>query len=61
TDFALWQKGLSGKKHATLQSYPQLNHLFLPGTGKSSPAEYHQPGHVPKEVVDALGKWLLAH
>jgi hypothetical protein len=61
TDFAGWQKALGKKKNATLKSYPALNHHFMPGTGKSTPAEYQQPNHVPAEVIDDLAKWLLAH
>lgn len=61
TDFAGWKKALAGKKLATLKSYPALNHLFLPGSGKSTPAEYEQPGHVPVEVIDDIAKWVSTH
>lgn len=60
-DFAGWKKALGSRSNTTLRSYPALNHHFMPGTGKSTPAEYEQPGHVPVEVVDELAKWLLAH
>lgn len=61
TDFTGWRKALEGRPNATLKSYPALNHLFLPGVGPSSPDEYHQPGHVPAEVIDDIAKWLLSH
>jgi fermentation-respiration switch protein FrsA (DUF1100 family) len=45
-DFALWQETLSSRPNAKLMLYPDLNHLFMTGKGKSTPAEYEQPGHV---------------
>ena len=59
-DFAGWQQALSGQPGVTLKSYPALNHLFLPGEGPSTPAEYSQPAHVPAEVIDDIGAWLKA-
>jgi dienelactone hydrolase len=57
-DFAGWKKALEGKKNARLKSYPALNHLFMEGTGKSTPTEYDRPGHVSKEVVDDIAGWI---
>jgi uncharacterized protein len=57
-DFALWKTALSGRKDATLRSYPALNHLFVPGEGKSTAAEYSKPGHVAPEVIDEVAKWM---
>ena len=57
-DFAGWKKAL--KKNATLKSYPALNHLFMEGKGKSRPAEYMKAGHVAKEVIDDVAKWVKA-
>ena len=51
-DFKGWKKALSGRAGVTLKSYPKLNHLFAPGEGRSSPAEYEKPGHVAAEVVE---------
>src|SRR5689334_3190311 len=39
-DFALWQRALAGRSSATLKAYPDLNHLFVTGTGKATPQEY---------------------
>jgi len=61
TDFSGWKKALHGKRNVTLKSYPALNHLFMPGTGKSTPAEYDEPSHVPLEVVADLAEWVGAH
>jgi dienelactone hydrolase len=60
-DFALWKKGLAGRKNVTLKSYPALNHLFIEGTGKSKPDEYGKPGHVAKEVVDDVAALVKGH
>jgi hypothetical protein len=38
--------------------YPELNHLFLAGEGKSSPAEYYQKGNVPEKVMADIAAWI---
>ncbi len=57
-DFALWKAGLAGKKNATLRSYAKLNHLFVAGEGKSTPEEYAQPGHVSREAIEDIARWI---
>ncbi len=59
-DFANWKTALGNRKDVTLKSYPALNHLFMEGTGKGTPAEYAKPGHVSALVVDDVAKWVLA-
>src|SRR3954470_20562571 len=39
-NFAAWKKALAGRPGVTFKSYPKLNHLFIEGEGKSTPAEY---------------------
>ena len=56
-DFAGWKKALAGRK-ATLKSYPELNHLFMDGKGKATPAEYGKAGHVAKAVIDDVAAWI---
>ena len=58
TDFKAWEKALAGRKGARLKSYPGLNHLFAPGTGKCLPSEYEKEGHVAPEVIADLADWL---
>lgn len=58
-DFAGWKKVLAGQKFVTFKSYPALNHLFVAGTGRSTPSEYRAGGHVAREVVDDLAAWVL--
>ena len=59
-DFAGWKKGLEQRKDVTFRSYPALNHLFVAGEGKSSPAEYQKPAHVSGDVIDDIAKWVAA-
>jgi uncharacterized protein len=59
-DFGIWKSALSGREDATFRSYPELNHLFITGEMKSSPAEYRNPGNVDAEVVGDVATWVLA-
>lgn len=58
-DFQGWKKALSSRPNVTLKLYPKLNHLFMTGEGKSSPAEYDQPGRVSDEVINDMAGWIL--
>jgi fermentation-respiration switch protein FrsA (DUF1100 family) len=60
-DLQRWLDALSGMPNVTFETYPDLNHLFVPGTGKSTPAEYELPGHVPEEVVDDIAAFILGN
>jgi hypothetical protein len=42
----------------TFKSYPDLNHLFVTGTGKSTPAEYEKPGKVSETVMNDIAAWV---
>lgn len=57
-DFANWKKALGSRKDVKFISYPKLNHLFVEGECKSTPAEYSSPGNVAKVVVDDIAKWI---
>jgi hypothetical protein len=57
-EFGLWRSGLKGRKDTTFRSYPKLNHLFLEGEGKSLPAEYAVPGHIPAYVLDEIAAFV---
>jgi fermentation-respiration switch protein FrsA (DUF1100 family) len=59
-DFAKWKAALGSKPGVTFHTYPALNHVFLPGTGKSVPAEYDTPGHVPADVISDIAAWIAA-
>ncbi|HEX5854516.1 MAG TPA: dienelactone hydrolase family protein, partial [Thermoanaerobaculia bacterium] len=57
-DFNGWKKALSGRAGVTLKSYPTLNHLFAPGEGRSTPAEYEKRDHVSAEVVEDIAAFV---
>jgi hypothetical protein len=57
-DFALWKTAVGSAKGVVMKSYPALNHLFVPGEGKSLPAEYAKPGHVAPQVIDDIAKFV---
>ena len=59
-DFALWKAALGGRKNAAFRSYPALNHLFIAGEGKGTPAEYSKPGHVAEDVVADVASWIVS-
>jgi dienelactone hydrolase len=57
-DFAGWERALAGRARVTLRVYPELDHLFVSGEGRSTPDDYGWPGHVAAEVVDDLAKFV---
>jgi dienelactone hydrolase len=59
-DFEIWQRQLDKHPNATLRLLENLNHLFVAGSGKSTPAEYQQPGHVDPAVIDIIAAWIGA-
>lgn len=59
-DFAIWKSAMADRD-ATFHSYPALDHLFIAGDGKSTPAEYRTPGNVSGEAVRDIAGWVQAH
>jgi pimeloyl-ACP methyl ester carboxylesterase len=57
-DLAAWRLGLEGQKGAAVQTVPNVNHLFIRGEGKPSPAEYEIPGHVDPSVIEMLRRFV---
>jgi len=59
-DFAIWKKELStpAHKNVTLKLFENLNHLFMAGEGKATPAEYEKAGHVDREVITTITEWI---
>jgi len=57
-DFELWKAGVGKRPGVVMKSYPSLNHLFVTGEGKSSPAEYAKPGHVAPEVIEDIAAFV---
>ena len=60
-DFQRWKDALSARQDVTFKLYPKLNHLFVEGEGKSTPAEYERPGHVAEVVVNDIAGWVRQH
>jgi uncharacterized protein len=59
-DLAGWKAGLSGRPDVTTHVYEADNHLFVPGSGPSSPTEYEQADHVDPAVVTDIADWLAS-
>jgi uncharacterized protein len=57
-DLSRWQKALDGRPDVTIRVYPADNHLFFPGEGPSTPAEYEPAQHVDPAVVADIAAWL---
>ena len=57
-DFEGWRESLKSHSNPTFKSYPNLNHIFVSGTGKSNPAEYGISGKVADVVIDDIAAWI---
>jgi dienelactone hydrolase len=57
-DFEGWKRGLGSRADVTYKLYPDLNHLFMTGAGKSTPSEYEKPGHVAEVEVSDIAAWI---
>jgi hypothetical protein len=59
-DFEGWQSALASRSSdgTRLKLYPNLNHLFMAGEGKSTPAEYEIAGNVAEEVIVDIADWI---
>ncbi|GHO62967.1 hypothetical protein KSC_018590 [Ktedonobacter sp. SOSP1-52] len=56
-----WKEGLAHRPDVTIRIYEADNHLFFPGTGPSTPAEYDLAQHVDPAVVADIATWLRPH
>jgi fermentation-respiration switch protein FrsA (DUF1100 family) len=59
SNFQAWSDALANNRNVTLRIYPDLDHLFMHGTGASKPADYARPDHVSAEVVESIAAWIL--
>src|SRR5574337_1096107 len=59
-DFAAWKQGLAGHPGVTFREFPTLNHMFIAGTGRSTPAEYATPGRVDPAAIATIADWVKA-
>ena len=58
TDLDIWKEALQDKSNVSIKVYPDLNHLFMSGSGKSSPNEYTEPSNVSSEVIKDIAEWI---
>jgi len=59
TDYQLWQEALADKENVAFCYYDNLNHLFMSGTGKSTPNEYQTKGTVNEQAVQDMINFIL--
>ncbi len=57
-DFQNWTDALASQSNVALKTYPDLNHLFITGAGKSVPDEYQTPGNVAPAVIQDIAAWI---
>jgi hypothetical protein len=57
-DLSRWQAALGNRPEVTIRVYQADNHLFFPGSGPSSPAEYEPAQHVDPAVVADVANWV---
>jgi uncharacterized protein len=57
-DLAGWKAGLADRRDVTIHVYDADNHLFVPGSGPSSPAEYEQADHMDPAVITDVAGWI---
>ena len=56
--FKLCRAAPGDRKNVTFQSYPNLNHLFIEGEGKTTSAEYMKLFHVSGTIIDDIAAWV---
>ncbi|MES4905805.1 MULTISPECIES: serine aminopeptidase domain-containing protein [unclassified Streptomyces] len=57
-DLSRWRAGLDRRPEVTTRVYDADDHLFFPGSGPSTPADYETPHHVDPAVVADIAEWL---
>jgi dienelactone hydrolase len=59
-DFKGWKSTLTSHTNVQFKLYPDLNHLFISGEGKSTPADYGISGHVAEQVITDISNWIVS-
>lgn len=57
-DFNIFQTALKNNSNAQFISYPNLNHLFITGEGKSIPEEYMETGSIDETVIADIADFI---
>lgn len=60
-DLSRWKAGVGHRADVTIRIYDADNHLFFPGAGPSTPAEYEAAQHVDPTVIADIAEWLTPH
>jgi hypothetical protein len=60
-DLAGWKTALAGRAGVTFKSYPDLSHLFMKSPGKGGLEDYETPGHVAREVVADIERFIKSN
>ena len=58
-DFTLWKNKLKNNKTVVFKLYPDLNHMFIKGSGKPSPKDYEIKGNVDQGFLNDLVQFVL--
>lgn len=58
-DLSRWRAGLDHRPDVTIHVHDADNHLFFPGAGPSTPAEYELVQHVDPAVIADIAEWLM--
>lgn len=59
-DFEGWKKALGSRGDVQFRWYPNLNHLFVSGQGKSTPEEFLQRRRsFEDKVLDEIAAWVM--
>ncbi len=61
TDYDLWQSAFDQYSDVHFRFYDNLNHLFMNGTGKSTPDEYQQKSKVDTAIGTDIANFVLDH
>ena len=57
-DLARWRAALGERDGVRIRVFERDNHMFAPGVGPSTPAEYGVAAHVDPEVIAEIAGWM---
>jgi len=57
-DLALWRAAFDVQSGVSIRVYDADDHLFFPGSGRSTPAGYEPAQHVDEAVVTDIAAWI---
>ncbi|HZJ03059.1 MAG TPA: alpha/beta fold hydrolase, partial [Thermoleophilia bacterium] len=59
-DESAWRSAFADEGRVHIEQLANLNHLFMSGSGPSSPAEYEQADNVDLLVIQRVSAWIRA-